>query len=94
MATRKKYKLIDGNFKPSEAVNILFALFNSKINYHNLESFRIQELINTNFEHHDQRAKELKNDYLLIKKQINEASEQGCHLSIKSNVEIELIPKK
>ena len=37
----EKYKLIEGQFSPSDSINILFALFNSKINFHQLEAFRI-----------------------------------------------------
>lgn len=91
MKSKKEYKLIDGNFKPSEAIHILFTLFNSKINYHNLQSFKITELAGSKFENHKSRADELKEDYLKIKKIINQASEQGCDLKIKSTIEIKPI---
>lgn len=38
----KEFKLIDGQFSPDEAKNILMSLFNNKIDYHQLESFRNQ----------------------------------------------------
>ncbi len=86
----EKYKLIEGQFSPSDSINILFALFNSKVNFHQLESFRIQETSNNSrlSSQHEQRALELKEAYLLMKSIINKASEKNMDLEIHGNIEI------
>lgn len=76
MNKAQTYKRIEGQFNPSDSINILFTLFNSKINFHQLEAFRIQETsgnikISTQ---HEQRTLELKEAYLLIKSIVNKAT--------------------
>jgi hypothetical protein len=92
----QKYKLIDGQFSPSDSINILFALFNSKINFHQLESFRIQEINSDNkkFIQHNQRALELKEAYLLLKSVANDAEKKNMEIKIHGNIEIKQVKKK
>jgi len=91
----EKYKLIEGQFSPSDSINILFALFNSKINFHQLESFRIQE---TSYDaktssQHEQRAIELKEAYLLMKTIVNSASDNNMDLEIHGDIEIKQVKR-
>lgn len=92
----QNYKLIEGQFSPSDSINMLFALFNSKINFHQLESFRIQETnsLNNGFNQHEQRAVELKEAYLLMKAIVNNASEENMDLEIHGSIEIKPIKRK
>ena len=88
MSSVKNYKLVEGQFSPSDATNILFALFNSKINFHQLESFRIQE---KNFKNrdsikHEERVEELKEAYKFFKTLINEASDENMDLEIHGTI--------
>ena len=96
MGKVQKYKLVEGQFSPSDSINILFALFNSKINFHQLESFRIQESssLNNGFNQHEQRAVELKEAYLLMKAIVNNASKENMDLEIHGNIEIKPIKRK
>jgi hypothetical protein len=91
----QKYKLVEGQFTPSDSINILFALFNSKINFHQLESFRIQETsgLKNRVNHHEQRALELKEAYLLMKAIVNNASENNMDLEIHGSIEIKPIKR-
>lgn len=96
MDNLKQYKLVEGQFSPSDSINVLFALFNSKINFHQLESFRIQETnsLNNGFNQHEQRAVELKEAYLLMKAIVNNASEENMDLEIHGSIEIKPIKRK
>lgn len=96
MNKTQKYKLIEGQFSPSDSINILFALFNSKINFHQLEAFRINET-NNNISmsvQHEQRALELKEAYLLIKSIVNNASDNNMDLEIHGDIRIKQIKRK
>ncbi len=96
MTESEKYKLIEGQFSPSDSINILFALFNSKINFHQLESFRLQELSGSynRFNQHEQRALELKESYLLMKAIVNNASNNNLDLEINGSIEIKPIVRE
>jgi len=96
MSKLQNYKLVEGQFSPSDSINILFSLFNSKINFHQLESFRMQEKngLNNNFNQHEQRAIELKEAYLLMKAIVNNASENNMDLEIHGNIEIVPVERK
>lgn len=96
MSKVQNYKLVEGKFSPSDATNILFSLFNSKINFHQLESFRAQELNSSNNEvsQHEQRAVELKEAYLLMKAVVNNASKNNMDLEIHGNIEIKAVKRK
>jgi len=88
MSKVQNYKLIEGRFSPSDATNVLFALFNSKINFHQLESFRIQEknFVNPDSRKHEERVEELKQAYKYLKGIVNEASNDGMDLEIHGTI--------
>lgn len=87
------YKLIQGKFKPSDSINILYALFDSKIKFHQLESFRIQERNSGNVEHHEKRIAELKASYKEVKELISKASQEDMQLDINCDINITLCKK-
>ena len=58
-----------------------------------ITAFRIYEKNSGNVDHHQQRIEELKSSYSEIKKIINEASDAGYNLEIRSTVEVNIISK-
>jgi len=85
------FKLIDGEFSPSEAGNILFTLVNSKINFHSTESFGITVRTSGDTSFHENRIKELAQTNTDIKQVINYAAEKNMRLKINGTIEIKLI---
>ena len=95
MSKISTFKLVEGQFKPSDSINILFTLFNSKINFHQLESFRIQErnINNKSFLQHENRIVELKEAYLLMQTIAKKASDENMDLEIQGNLKIKAIKR-
>ena len=91
MEKNQTYKLIDGDFDPSEARSILFALINSKINFHSMESFGIRERTSGDTSFHEKRIKELAQTNVDIKKVVEYARENKLSLRINGNIEIKLM---
>jgi hypothetical protein len=94
METAQQFKLIDGKFEPSEARSVLFALINSKINFHSLESFGISVRSSGDTSFHDKRINELRQAYVNISKFLDYALNNNCDLEINGNININLVPKK
>jgi hypothetical protein len=88
MKKSNEHQLVDGQFSPSEAINILYALFDSKIKFHQLESFRILEKNSGNVEHHEKRILELNKAYASVKDIIRNASNDNMNLEIHCGIEI------
>lgn len=84
-----QYALIEGEFNAEEAGKILFALFNSKINYHSLESMRMKEQHNGSAEHAERRMNELMKSYNDIRMLLEKAEKDGVKLKIHGTVVIE-----
>jgi len=85
------FKLIDGDFEPSEARSILFTLVNSKINFHSMESFGITIRTSGDTSFHEKRIKELAQTNVDIKKVLDYATENKLNLRINGNIEIGLL---
>ncbi len=82
------FKLIEGNFTPPEAGKVLFNLINSKIGYHQMEKFAIQERTNGDVTRAESRISTLKNAHKELLEFLNQANERGLHFSINSTVTI------
>ena len=91
METSHTFKLIEGEFSPSEGWNILFALVNSKINFHSIESFGISVRTSGDTSLHEKRIKELLQTNKDIKKMMDYAIENKLRLKINGTVNIQLI---
>ncbi len=91
MNNQNTYKLIDGEFEPTDARSILFTLVNDKINFHSMQSFGIKERTSGDTSFHDKRIKELAQTNIDIKNVMDYATENNLRLKIKGNIEIELI---
>lgn len=83
-------QLIDGEFLPSEALKILMSLINSKINYHQLESFSNQIRFDGSISHSQKRIESLTQSSEIIQSIIKEASNKGKQLKIESIIQITL----
>ena len=91
MEKQKAFRLIDGEFSPSDARNILFTLVNSKINFHSMESFGITIRTSGDTSFHEKRIKELTQTNIDIKEMMDYAKENKLRLKINGTIEIKLI---
>ena len=88
MELKKNYKLIDGIFSNEEAGNILTALFNYKIDYHNREDFSNHIRFNKDISTSKQRIQELIDAKNAIKVMLEESKMNPSNLIIKSTITI------
>ncbi|SHN03059.1 hypothetical protein [Flavobacterium xinjiangense] len=93
MEKEYQFKLIEGQFTPSEAGKVLFSLINSKINYHNLEIFSNQIRFDEENPHSKIRIKSLSDAAEYIKELIKEGSLKDMDLKIDGAIQIALTPK-
>ena len=93
MEKEYQFKLIEGQFAPSEAGKVLFSLINSKINYHNLEIFSNQIRFDEENPHSKIRIKSLSDAAEYIKELIKEGSLKDMYLKIDGAIQIALTPK-
>jgi len=92
----KVYSLVNGTFTPTDAKSVLFALINSKINFHTMEAFAITVQSNGDVSNHNKRVKQLRKTLSQASKLVEQASKKNALLQIKGNIEIDLIsaPKR
>jgi hypothetical protein len=93
MEKEYQFKLVEGQFAPSEAGKVLFSLINSKINYHNLEIFSNQIRFDEENPHSKIRIKTLSDAAEYIKELIKEGSMKDMELKIDGVIQITLTPK-
>lgn len=91
MDENHNYTLINGIFQPTEAKKILMDLINTKINYHNLDSFSNHIRFNTDISSSKNRIDELKKTSESIKELIELAQKQNMKLKLNSEISIEFI---
>lgn len=82
--------LIEGNFSPVEAKEILMNIFSTKINFHKVKNFSSQERYGIDDEKAQKRILELILSVEKIKQVIAEAKESNRNLVITSQINIEL----
>lgn len=87
------FKLVEGQFEPSEAGKVLFSLITNKINYHNLEKFSNQIRFDQDSSYSKIRIETLGEASAHIKDLINEATLKNMELKIEGVVQIILTPK-
>jgi hypothetical protein len=93
MGKEYQFKLIEGQFSPLEAGKVLFALINSKVNFHNLEIFSEQIRFNEENSHSKSRVQSLLEAAEYLKGLIEQASLEDMDLNIESVIQITLSPK-
>lgn len=91
MKKEHQFKLIDGEFSPSEARSILSNLVSSKISFHSAESFRITIKTSGDTSFHEKRIKELKQTTTDIKQVMAYAAENNMRIKINGTMEVRLI---
>lgn len=84
----KTTKLISGSFAPDEAKEILNDMLTSKINFHNIKSFR--SLVRFNHPHlaSEARIKELQETREQLLALVQQAEEDNLNLRIESTINI------
>lgn len=91
MNKQHDYKFIEGDFSVEEAKMLLMSLINSKVNFHNLNSFSDYARFNKDIEKTNKRISELNVTQDEILKMMEEADSKGKKINIKSTISIELI---
>jgi hypothetical protein len=85
------FKLVEGEFSPVEAADVLFSLIGDKIKFHNLQMLSNQERFGGDNSHSEKRIDQLKAAKEQVKEMILEARDKGYTLNINSNVEVTLV---
>lgn len=91
-AVTQKFKLIEGDFSSYEAMDIINALLNEKINFHKLQRLTACEgdqCADTRFA--DNRIQELEREKQFAKSFINLKEWSGKRFRINGTIELELI---
>ncbi len=86
----EKLKLIEGDFSFNEAKEILTSMFNSKINFHNIQNWSSQERFGKDDETAQRKVRLLKNEIEKLEEIIFNAKSQNKKLVIKSEIIISL----
>ncbi|MFT5251695.1 MAG: hypothetical protein ACI87N_000682 [Flavobacteriales bacterium] len=90
MQNLNEFKLIDGVFTAEEATQVLTALINYKIDYHNREDFSNHIRFNKDLEHSKKRINQLLESKNLLPTLLEEASLQNLKLKINGTITITL----
>lgn len=90
MEKEQNYKLIDGIFTSEDADQVLTALLNYKIDYHNREDFSNHIRFNHEIEHSKVRIQELTKTKQEIKKLLSETKLQDKKLQINGTISIRI----
>ena len=85
----QQISVVDGEFTPTEAGDIVYALLNQKINFHKLQRLALWEgNVNANCSFPNKRIEELKMEKVKFQKIVKKAREEGAMLQIKGDLEI------
>ena len=88
-AKEQKIRLVDGEFTPSEACDIVNALLDQKINFHKLQRLAMWEgNINANASFPNHRIEELEAEKKRFKEYMRDARKQGAMVNIKGILDI------
>ena len=86
----EKLKLIEGEFSFNEAREILTSMFNSKINFHNIQNWSSQERYGKDDETAQKKIPALRNEIKKLEEIISEAKANNKRLVINSEITISL----
>jgi hypothetical protein len=89
--TKNSFKLIEGNFTPAEASKVIFALINSKINYHSMDAFNNEISYQKQVTGSMKRIEELKATNKAIRALLNLAADNGLQVQVNSSIEISFV---
>lgn len=88
MESKKEIKLVDSDYLPGDARNLLFGLINGKMSFHNLELMKGLECSDDTLGECTQGLNDLKQTKEEISNLLNEANAQGLKVQLKGNIEI------
>ncbi len=91
MKENQKLSLIDGEFSPAETSEILMNVFSSKIHFHEMRNFSMQERFGQDDEAALKRIPQLKKCLNEIKKIIEDAENKNLRFTITSDVIINIL---
>lgn len=91
MNNQNIFKLIDGDFSTKDGREILYSIFSSKIQFHQMKNFSSQERFGEDDKTALKRIPELKNSIEKIFKIIESAESNGEKLEIRSEIVISII---
>ncbi|MFD2200800.1 hypothetical protein [Shivajiella indica] len=83
--------LINGQFEPNEALDILQNLISQKVNFHLVKNFNSEVRFGVQSVKSLDRIKALKEANLEILEIIQKATKEGHQLSVKANIQIEFV---
>ena len=92
MKTKQNIQLVDGEFTPSEASDVIMSLIDQKINFHKLQRLALCEgFYGADTEYPDGRIGELEEERDIAKDFISQVRYQGKKLKINGVLEITLM---
>ena len=83
---QSKLSLVNGDFTPEEALEVLMNLYSSKINFHELKNFSSQERFGYPDVHSQKRLPELKKTMKEISILFRDLKESGEEINIQSDI--------
>ena len=90
MNSNKKLQLIEGEFSFNEAKEILTSMFNSKINFHNIQNWSSQERFGKKDVIAEERIPALKSEIKRLEEILTEAKNNNKKLVVHSEIYISL----
>ncbi len=92
MKTKQNIQLVDGEFTPSEASDVIMSLIDQKINFHKLQRLALCEgFYGADTEYPDGRIGELEVERDIARDFISQVRYQGKKLKINGILEITLV---
>ncbi len=89
MKKKQEFKLIEGEFTPQDAKEVLINLYTSKINFHLMKNFSSTERFGKMDETASKRIPQLKESMTIISAIIQEATDKKKKLKVTATVNIE-----
>ena len=89
MTRKQDLKLIEGEFTPADAKEVLMSLYSSKLNFHQMKNFSSIERFGKKDETSTKRIPELKESLRVISAIIQEAASKKKKLILTATVNIE-----
>ena len=94
MKKKQEFKLIEGEFTPQDAKEVLTNLYTSKLNFHLMKNFSSTERFGKSDETSNKKIPELKKSMAIISAIIEEATNKKKKLIVNATVNIEFAPTK
>ena len=88
MKTNSEFSLIDGKFTVDQAEQVLIALVNYKIDFHNRQDFSNHIRFNDSLEHSKKRVNQLQETKINMQEFLKSIKLSGTNLVIKSTITV------